>query len=102
MNGTTAKISLTVTFVSKLLQELIDKANSRRTLTKEEEKQLSKIEAIAVKLRHGENVQNRQLQTWLSENEYEQVNIEEQEQLALREELKEKPTELKCYEDKLK
>lgn len=63
MNGTTAKISLTVTFVSKLLQELIDKANSRRTLTKEEEKQLSKIEAIAVKLRHGENVQNRQLQT---------------------------------------
>ena len=28
------------------------------------------------KLKHGENVQNRQLQTWLSEDEYEQIAAE--------------------------
>jgi hypothetical protein len=86
----------------KLLQERIDKANPRRTLTAEEERRLSKLEAIADKLMRGENVQNRQLQTWLSEDEYAQVDIEWQEQLEIREELKDKPDELKRYEDKLK
>ena len=57
----------------KLLQERIDKTNPRRTLTAEEEKRLSKLEAIAVKLKRGENVQNRQLETWLSEDEYVQI-----------------------------
>ena len=33
-------------------------------------------------------MQNRQLQTWLSENEYVQIEVEWQEQLELREELK--------------
>ena len=47
-------------------------------------------------------MQNRQLQTWLSEDEYAQVDIEWQEQLEIREELKDKPDELKRYEDKLK
>ena len=51
----------------KFLQERIDKTNPRRTLTAEEERPLSKIEAIADKLKRGENVQNRQLQTWLVE-----------------------------------
>ncbi len=86
----------------KLLQERIAKANPRRTLTAKEHRRLSKIEAIAAKLKRGENVQNRQLQTWLSEDEYAQVDIEWQEQLELREELKDKPSELKLYEDKLK
>ena len=86
----------------KLLKELIDKANSRRTLTKEEEKRLLKLEAIAVKLMRGENVQNRQLQTWLSVDEYEQIAAEWDTQKLFREELKDKPTELKRYEDKLK
>jgi len=86
----------------KLLQERIVKANPGRTLTAEEHRRLSKIEAIAAKLRRGENVQNRQLQTWLSEDEYAQVDIEWQGQLELREELKDKPDELKRYEDKLK
>ena len=57
---------------------------------------------IADKLRRGENVQNRQLQTWLSEEEYEQLEYEWQEQLELRSELKDKPTKLKRYEEKLK
>ena len=42
----------------KLLQERIEKANSRRELTAEETKRLAKLEAIADKLKRGENVQN--------------------------------------------
>ena len=55
--------------IRKLLQERIDKANPPRELTAEEEKRLARLEAIADKLKRGENVQNRQLQTWLSEDE---------------------------------
>ena len=86
----------------KSLQERLDKTNPRRKLTAAEKRRLSKLEVIAAKLKRGENVQNRQLQTWLSEDEYAQVDIEWQEQLELREELKDKPDELKRYEDKLK
>ena len=86
----------------KLLQEQIDKLTPRRTLTAEDSKHLSKLEAIADKLKRGENVQNRQLQTWLSADEYEQIAAEWDTQKLFREELKDKPTELKRYEDKLK
>ena len=47
-------------------------------------------------------MQNRQLKTWLSEEEYTQLEYEWQEQLELRGELKDKSTELKHYEEKLK
>ena len=86
----------------KLLQERIKKANPRRKLTVEEAKRLARLEDIADKLRRGENVQNRQLQTWLSEDEYEQLEYEWQDQLELRSELKDKPSDLKRYEEKLK
>ena len=86
----------------EFLQERINKTNPRRTLTAEEQKRLAKLEGMVERLKRGENVQNRQLQTWLSENEYKQVDIEWQEQLELREELKDKPNELKRYENKLK
>tara|TARA_B100000902_G_C27001257_1_gene759995 strand:+ start:26 stop:751 length:726 start_codon:yes stop_codon:yes gene_type:complete len=86
----------------QLLQERIDKANPRRTLTAEESNRLSKLEAIADKLRRGENVQNRQLQTWLSHDEYEQIASEWDTQKLFREELKNKPDEIKRYEDRLK
>ena len=86
----------------KLLQERIEKANTRRQLTDEKTKRLTKLEAIADKVRCEENVQNRQLQTWLSEYEYAQIEAEWQEQLELREELKDKPSDLKRYEEKLR
>ena len=79
----------------QLLQERIDKANPRRELTTEENKRLNKLEAIADKLKRGENVQNRQLQTWLSEDEYIQIEAEWCTQKNFREELKDKPAELK-------
>ena len=86
----------------RLLQERIEKANPRRNLTAVEAKRLAKLEAIAEKLKRCENVQNRQLQTWLSEDEYAQLENAWQEQLELREELKDKPSDLKRYEEKLK
>ncbi len=86
----------------KLLQERIEKAHPRRELTTEETKRLSKLEGIADKLRRGKNVQNRLLHTWLGEEEYEQLEYEWQEKLELRSELKDKPSELKRYEEKLR
>jgi len=70
----------------KLLQERIEKANPRRNLTAKEVKRREKLEAIAKKLQRGENVQNRQLQTWLNDDEYTQLEYEWQEQLELRSE----------------
>ena len=86
----------------QLLQERIEKTNPRHKLTTEEANRLAKLEAIADKLKRGENVQNRQLQTWLSEDEYAQVEAEWQEQLELRNDLKDKPSDLNRYEEKLK
>ena len=86
----------------KLLQERIDKTNPRRKLAKDETTKLAKLEGIVEKLKRGENVQNRQLQTWLSENQYAELEQAWQEQLELREEHKDKPDELQRYEDKLK
>ena len=82
-----------ISSIRQLLQEGIEKANPPRNLTAEEAKRLAKLEAIADKLKRGENVQNRQLQTWLSEDEYEQLEYEWQEQLELRSELKDKPSD---------
>ena len=88
--------------IHELLQERIEKANPRRELTTEETKRLAKLEGIAEKLKRGKKVQNRQLQTWLSEDEYAQLEYEWQEQLELRGELKDKPSDLKRYEEKLR
>ena len=99
MSGTTVRKNQGATSV---LQERLDKANLRRTLTAEEAKRLAKLVATADKLKRGENVQNRQLQTWLSDVEYEQIAAEWDTQKLFREELKDKPDELQRYEDKLK
>ena len=87
---------------NQLLQERIEKANPRRELTAEETKLINKLEGIADKLKRGENVKNRQLQKWLSKEEHKQLEYEWKEKLELREELKDKPSELKRYEEKLK
>lgn len=43
----------------KLLQEQIDKANPTLNLASDETERLTSLEAIADKLKRGENVQNR-------------------------------------------
>ena len=64
----------------KLLQGRIEETNPRRELTTEESKRLSKLEVIADKLKRRENVQNRQLETWISKDEYAQLEAEWQQQ----------------------
>ena len=86
----------------ELLQERAENAKPRRELTDEETKRLAKLEAISKKLQRGENVQTRQLQKRLSEEEYAQLEYEWKEQLELRSELKDKPSDLKRYEEKLR
>ena len=85
-----------------MLQELFDKAKPRRLeLTKEEQPKLEKLNGILDTLRRGQNVQNRQLH-WLSDDEYAQIAAEWNTQKLFREELRDKPSELKRYKDKLK
>ena len=45
-----------ISSIHQLLQERIEKVNPRRKLNAEEAKRLTKLEAIAEKLRRGENV----------------------------------------------
>ncbi|MDC1209207.1 hypothetical protein N8005_07740, partial [Litorivicinus sp.] len=63
----------------QLLQERIEKVSPRRKLMAEETKRLAKLKAITDKFKRGENVQNRQLQTWLSADEYAVIDAEWQE-----------------------
>jgi hypothetical protein len=52
-------------------------------------------------LKCGEYVQNRPLTTWLTEDEYENFESDWKSQQQIREELKDKPDELRRYENKL-
>jgi N6-adenosine-specific RNA methylase IME4 len=72
--------------INSFLREQSEKTNPLRELTSEETKRLAKLEVIANKLKRGENVQNRQLKTWLSDDEYAQLEMEWEEQLELRSE----------------
>ncbi len=80
------------------------KAKTRKLseLSKTEQNRLAKLNAMLDELRRGENVQNRRLATWLTEAEYEGFESDWGSQLQIREELNDKPDELKRYEDKLK
>ena len=67
------------------LQEKFHKNKRKRgKLTTEEQQLLTKIEGIADTLRRGENVQNRQLQRWLTDDEYEQIELEWDAQKSFR------------------
>ena len=60
--------------------KLIKKFSPSSTFAIEKYRGLKKLETIADKPKHGQNVQHRQLQMWLSEDEYAQVEAEWQEQ----------------------
>ena len=64
------------------------KAITRRLseLPKTETNRLAKLNTMLDVLIRGEDVQNRQLQTWLSEDEYEQITAEWDTQKHFREE----------------
>jgi len=78
------------------------KTRKQSELSKTEQNRLAKLNGMLDELRRGENVQNRRLATWLTEAEYEGFESDWESQLQIREELSDKPDELKRYEDKLK
>ena len=80
------------------------KAKTRKLseLSKTEQNRLAKLNGMLDELRRGENGQNCRLGTWLTEAEYEGFKSDVESQQQIREELNDKPDELKRYEDKLK
>jgi hypothetical protein len=85
-----------------LLNSKITKTSKLSELSKTEQNRLAKLNAMLDEFTRGENVQNRQLQTWLSVDEYEQIAAEWDTQKHFREELQDKSRELQRYEDELK
>ena len=85
-----------------LLKNKIAKTRKLSGLSKTEQNRLAKLNLSLDELRRGENLQNRRLATWLTEEKYESFESDWQSQLQIREQLNDKPDELKRYEDKVK
>lgn len=85
-----------------LLKNKKAKTRKQSELSKTEQNRLAKLNLMLDELRRGENVQNRRLATWLTEVEYEGFESDWERQQQIREELNDKPDELKRYEYKLK
>jgi hypothetical protein len=90
------------TKLQDLLKSKQAKTRNPSELSKTEQNRLVKLYGMLDELRRGENVQNRRLATWLSADEYEQIAAEWDTQKHFKKELKDKPSELQRYEDKLK
>jgi len=88
-----------------LLSSKKAKTQKPSELSKSEQNRLAKLNAMLDELSRGKNVQNRRLKTWLTEDEYEyEYEYFESDwgsQQQIREELKDKPDELRRYEEKL-
>ena len=67
-----------------------------------EEKRVARPEKILATLRRGKNVQNRQLRNLLGDETFAQFEDEWRQQQELREDLKDKPSEILEYEERLK
>ena len=85
-----------------LLKSKIAKTRELSEISETEQNRLVKLNAMLDELRRAENVQNSRLATWLAEAEYEGLESHWESQLQIREELNDKPDELKRYEYKLK
>ena len=84
------------------LDEQIAAALEEDALDTDEKKRLAKLDRICTELRRGKNVQNRQLQRWLTADEYERFEQEWLGQKDIRAELDAKPQALCEYEQLLK
>lgn len=86
------------------LHNIIKKQTSKneRALTSEEAARLAKLRKMHDELTRGKNVQNRMLQTWLTQSEYAEFESDWLQQLEFRKELKDKPAKIKEYEAQLK
>ena len=70
--------------------------------TQVEKNRADKLMDLLDRLKRGEHVQNRTLKTWLTSAEYEELEGAWTEQLDVRAELREKPEEVKHYEELLR
>ena len=77
-------------------------ALEEEALDRDDKKRLAKLGRICTEPRRGKNVQNRQLQRWLTADEYEQIEQEWLGQKEIRAEIEVKPDELCEYEQLLK
>ena len=75
---------------------------SKRTLTADEQRTLDALQDMQSKLEQGQHVQNRRLKKWLTDDQYALIDELWQEQLQLRDELKDKPDAIKEYEERLR
>lgn len=80
----------------------LDLYRTRRTLNDAEQKRVKRLEAILKRVQSGEHVQNRMLKVWLTEDEYKLLDDVLENQKLLREELQNKPDEIKEYEELLR
>ena len=74
----------------------------RIDLTKTEQRRAKKLEALLSKLKEGKNVQNRDLETWLTANEYKAMQAEWDLEKAQRIDTADIPADLKEYDAVLK
>ena len=84
------------------LEERVEQSLAKGKLTTDNSKRLAKLMDIHADLKRGKNVQNRKLQRWLTAEEYSRFEDSWREQQELRKELKDKPDEIKEYEEKLR
>lgn len=80
----------------------IDNDKPKRKLESYEKERADKLRELIAKLKRGEHVQNRTLQTWLWPAEYAMLASDWNEQKNIRNELNDKPTEVREYEERLK
>jgi hypothetical protein len=71
-------------------------------MTRDDDRRKGKLKALIERLRRGENVQNRDLRTWLGEVGYADYEAECRQQCELRNEVKAKPSAVREYERRLK
>ena len=94
------------TSITELQLKLAKVSQSSSQLTaevaKDTRERKTKLRAILRKLKQGVHIQNRQLQTWLTAEEYAEFEALWAEQRELRAELKRKPSSLVEYEALLK
>lgn len=70
-------------------------------ISKIEQNRLAKLNLMLDELRRGKNVKNRRLATWLTKKEFESFKSAWKIQQQIRDELNDKPDELRRYENKI-
>ena len=77
----------------------VQRSTQIQNLSQSAKKRADRLMAMIERMKAGKNVQNRMLKTWLTTEEYAELESGWAEQLDVREELKDKPEAVKRYEE---